>query len=124
MDPETMFDDVANVGVKDGRIVAITRKAITGAETIDATGLVVAPGFIDTHYHATDPFGEKLGLADGITTAMDIEHGALSIGEWYDKKAKDGALMNYGTSVIMIGARGSSGTAEDRIGHAEGAADQ
>jgi len=32
MDPETMYDDIANVGVKDGRIAAITKEKITGKE--------------------------------------------------------------------------------------------
>ena len=91
IDPETMFDDVADVGISDGRIVAISKAPLEGEETIDATGLVVAPGFIDTHYHATDLFGAKLGVADGITTAMDLEHGATRIGEWYDNMAKRGA---------------------------------
>jgi N-acyl-D-glutamate deacylase len=45
MDPETNFDGVRNVGIKDGKIVAITEDAITGKETIDAKGHVVAPGF-------------------------------------------------------------------------------
>ncbi|MGB6222082.1 MAG: hypothetical protein WBG04_13715, partial [Haloferula sp.] len=54
MDPETNFDGVRNVGVKDGKIVAITEDAITGKETIDAKGHVVAPGFIEGHQHATD----------------------------------------------------------------------
>jgi N-acyl-D-glutamate deacylase len=49
MDPETMYDAVANVGIKDGEIAAITKEAITGDETIDANGHVVAPGFIDIH---------------------------------------------------------------------------
>jgi N-acyl-D-glutamate deacylase len=44
MDPETMYDAVSNVGIKDGRITAITREEISGEETIDATGHVVAPG--------------------------------------------------------------------------------
>ena len=38
MDPETMYDAVANVGIKDGRIAVITREEITGRETVDAPG--------------------------------------------------------------------------------------
>jgi N-acyl-D-amino-acid deacylase len=105
MDPETLFDDVANVGIKDGRIATITKQQIKGKETINAKGHVVSPGFIDTHYHTTDLFGAKLGVADGITTAMDLEHGATRIGEWYDNMAKRGAQVNYGSCMIMVGAR-------------------
>ena len=64
--PETMFDAIANVAIKDGRIVAITNEPITGDETIDATGHVVSPGFIDTHYHAVDIFATKMALRDGV----------------------------------------------------------
>jgi len=105
MDPETMYDDIANVGVKDGRIVAITKDKITGKETINAKGLVVAPGFIDTHYHAVDPFGVRMALRDGVTTGMDMEQGATSVAEWYEAKAKTGWPINYGTTYMMIGAR-------------------
>ncbi|MCD9623652.1 N-acyl-D-amino-acid deacylase family protein [Rhabdothermincola salaria] len=45
---------VGDIGVKDGRIVAVTRGGgLEGdaAETIDATGKVVAPGFVDIHTH-------------------------------------------------------------------------
>lgn len=105
MDPETMYDDIANVGIKDGRITTITKDEIMGKETIDAKGLVVAPGFIDTHYHAVDPFGVRMALRDGVTTGMDLEQGATSIAEWYDEKAKSGWPLNYGTTYMMIGAR-------------------
>ena len=105
IDPETMYDDVANVGIKDGKIVAITKDAITGKETIDATGLVVAPGFIDTHYHAVDPFATRMALRQGITTGMDLELGALHVGRWYDDKAKEGWQNNYGTTANLIMAR-------------------
>jgi len=54
MDPETNFDQVANVGVKDGMIAAITKNKIKGKDTIDAKGLEVAPGFIDGHQHCIE----------------------------------------------------------------------
>jgi len=102
MDPETMFDDVANVGVKDGKIAAITKSLIKGKETIDATGHVVAPGFIDTHYHATDVFASKMALRDGVTTGMDLEAGSYNVKAWYDDRAKSGWQVNYGTSASLL----------------------
>jgi cytosine/adenosine deaminase-related metal-dependent hydrolase len=105
MDPETMFDDIANVGVNDGKIVAITKGLIKGKETIDATGHVVAPGFIDTHYHAVDVFASKMALRDGVTTGMDLEAGSFDVKGWYDEKARTGWQVNYGTAAGMLFAR-------------------
>ena len=104
MDPETKLDAVRNVGIKSGKIVTITEQAIKGTETIDAKGHVVAPGFIDTHWHSLDPFGIKIGLRDGVTTAMDIEAGAHNVAQWY--AAHEGkSITNYGTTASQIVAR-------------------
>ena len=99
MDPETKFDEVANVGIKDGRIAAITKSDIKASEVIDASGLVVAPGFIDTHFHWTRPIGYKFALRDGVTTAMDLEAGTYGprVGEWY-KMHEGRSPLNYGTA--------------------------
>lgn len=105
MDPETMFDDIANVGITKGRIVAISKQPLSGTETIDATGHVVAPGFIDTHYHATDVFATKMALRDGVTTGMDLEAGSFNVKGWYDEKAKSGWQVNYGTSASLLYSR-------------------
>jgi N-acyl-D-amino-acid deacylase len=61
---------VADVAVKDGRIAAIGKLKANGAE-IDATGLTVAPGFIDIHSHSdytllVDPRAVS-AIAQGVT---------------------------------------------------------
>ncbi len=99
MDPETGLDAVRNVGVKDGTIAAITEQAIQGKETIDASGHVVAPGFIDGHTHsANDAFGVKMGILDGRTSQLDLEAGAWPVDVWYDR-LEGRAQANYGASV-------------------------
>jgi len=73
MDPLTRVDDVANVGIKDGKMAAIVPidQRLTGDRVIDATGLVVAPGFINIHGHGSGngPGGE-FHVRDGITTEI------------------------------------------------------
>jgi N-acyl-D-glutamate deacylase len=105
MDPETGLDAVRNVGVKDGKITAITQNAIKGKETINEKDHVVAQGFIDGHAHTTDiPLGQKALLRDGVTTAMELEGGALPVDRWY-ANLKGKSQTNYGASVSSSAAR-------------------
>lgn len=53
---------------------------------------------IDTHFHSVDVFATKMAIRDGVTTGMDLEQGAARVGEWYDKKEKDGWQVNDGTT--------------------------
>lgn len=119
MDPETFYDSIANVGIKDGRIKTITKDQITGDETIDASGHVVTAGFIDQHFHWTRPLGYKLALRDGITTAMDLEAGAdgRKIAQWYEMH-EGRSLVNYGTGASHEFARSAVLDNYDEIGRA------
>jgi cytosine/adenosine deaminase-related metal-dependent hydrolase len=106
MDPETNYDAVANVGIKDGKIAVITTKKITGKETIDAKGLVVAPGFIDGHQHCIEPYAYRLMVRDGRTTIMDLEIGAYgpNVDKFYTSR-QGNAPVNFGVSVAHEFAR-------------------
>ena len=104
MDPETGFDAVANVGVNNGFVTKITQQDIDGDRVIDATGHVVAPGFIDYHSHAQSPFGHKLYVRDGVTTPLDLEVGAFPVADFYEFW-EGNSFVNYGTNVAHIGAR-------------------
>ena len=105
MDPESGLDAVRNVGIKGGKIDIITEQPIQGKEVIDAAGHVVAPGFIDGHMHTVDiPLAQKGALLDGVTTAMDLEAGAMPVGRWYDD-LEGRSQTNYGASVSSGGAR-------------------
>jgi N-acyl-D-aspartate/D-glutamate deacylase len=64
----------AAVGVRDGRVVAVGDVDDAAGETVDADGLVLAPGFVDphTHYDAQlfwDPAASSSSL-HGVTTIM------------------------------------------------------
>ena len=97
MDPETGLDAVRNVGISDGRIAAISTDPLSGKTVIDATGLVVAPGFIDLHSHGQDAENYRYKAMDGVTTALELEVGVYPVSPWY--AAREGkALINYGAS--------------------------
>ena len=68
----------ADVGTKDGKIVAVAAgERLAGRQTLDASGLIVAPGFIDVHSHSDwilplSDHDEILAplLLQGITTVV------------------------------------------------------
>jgi len=98
IDPETKLDAIKNVGIINNRITQISSEPLRGKETINATGLVVAPGFIDLHVHGRSNVEQEYQLHDGITTALELEWGIEHLGQWYESR-KSKALINYGASV-------------------------
>jgi dihydroorotase len=104
MDPESGLDAVRHLGVLAGRIEAIAERPLRGARVIDATGLVVAAGFVDLHEHGQHEEAYALTVRDGVTTALELEVGTEDVAAWYDERA-GGQLVNYGVSVGHIRAR-------------------
>jgi imidazolonepropionase-like amidohydrolase len=104
IDPSSNLYAVRNIGILDGRIAVITPQEIRGRDTIDARGLVVAPGFIDIHTHGQTPETYRFYSLDGVTTALELELGTSDVDAWYRERSA-GELINYGVSIGHIKVR-------------------
>jgi len=108
MDPFTRTDVFANVGLKDGKIAAIVPvgQTLSGETVIDATDLVVAPGFINIHGHEgiIDKTME-VSVRDGVTTiiggncggACMTEDAILSVDKYFEMLDEAGIYSNFAT---------------------------
>jgi N-acyl-D-amino-acid deacylase len=95
----------ADLAIKDGRIAAIGRlPGATATETIDARGLVVAPGFIDVHTHA-DGIAQTPGAENfvrmGVTSVVAGNCGssALDVGDALTTIKQTGTAINFATLI-------------------------
>jgi dihydroorotase-like cyclic amidohydrolase len=75
----------ANIGVRDGVISYLGQDRPSAADVVDAAGLLVLPGGVDTHVHLMDPgstdredfpTGTAAAAASGVTTIIEHSHGA------------------------------------------------
>ena len=79
-----------NIAVKNGKIIRVGRDVnLSAAKTIDAKGLIVAPGFIDVHTHLegdekSDPNATNF-ILDGVTTCITGNCGSseTDIGKYF-----------------------------------------
>jgi dihydroorotase len=104
MDPESGLDAVRSIGIRDGRIAALSQTPLEGAENVDVSGLVVAAGFIDLHVHGQDAVSYDYMARDGVTTALDLEAGVHGIDEFIADRAGK-ARIHYGAAAGHIGSR-------------------
>jgi N-acyl-D-aspartate/D-glutamate deacylase len=95
----------ADVGIRDGRISAIgDLRTATAARRIDASGLIVAPGFIDMHNHSdytilAEPKAESM-IRQGVTTMVLGESrsaGPIKAGEEEARARADGVTIDWTT---------------------------
>ncbi len=104
LDPATNLDAIRHVGIRDGKIAAVSATPLAARTTIDAKGLVVAPGFIDLHSHGQTPENYRFKARDGVTTALELEVGVHPVAAWYAQR-EGRALINYGATSGDIPAR-------------------
>jgi N-acyl-D-aspartate/D-glutamate deacylase len=100
----------ADLGIRGGRIAALGRVEGPAARTIDATGLVVAPGFIDIHNHSdttllADADAQSM-LRQGVTSMILGEGGSAApskrwprFSAYFDQLRRHGLSANVGSYV-------------------------
>ena len=108
----------SDIGVKDGRIAALAGNLQRAASEIDASGLLVLPGGIDSHVHFDQPMGPGIVMADGFesgtrsaaaggnTTVLSfaLQPRGQSLRrsvEEYHKKASGQSYVDYGFHLIV-----------------------
>ena len=104
MDPASGLDAVRHVGLRGGEIAAVSVTPLVGTTTIDVSGLVVSSGFIDPHAHAQTLEGNRFQARDGVTSALELESGALPMSDWY-REREGQAILNYGATAGHISSR-------------------
>ena len=105
VDPASGLDEIRDIAIADGKIVAIGTGLGSAERTIDATGLVVAPGFIDLHAHGQSIPADRMQAFDGVTTTLDLEAGVMPVAPWYGQQAANGRVLNYGAAANWAFAR-------------------
>ena len=83
MDPASGLDAVRDIGIRGSAIAEVSVSPLTGRDTLDARGLVVAPGFVDLHQHSFDSVSLALKAHDGVTSAFEMEGGVPDVAAWY-----------------------------------------
>src|SRR5581483_1543186 len=129
IDPASRTDRVADVLVADGKIAAVgANLSQPGADLFDASGMVVAPGFIDMHVHLREPgfehaetieSGSRAAAAGGFTSICCMPNtkpvnDSVTVTSYIVERARRYAAVN----VFPIGAitKGSAGEELAAIG--------
>lgn len=114
IEPRSEIQTIGNIGILNGKIARISREPLEGNETIDATGQIVCPGFVDIHSHLnTDYYAAWLSAKQGITTCLSGNCGltqTMPMKEYLDTIEKNGYPINFATLI------GHSWTLREMVG--------
>lgn len=88
---------------------------LQGIETLNVSGRVVSPGFVDIladNSHSpetTYQIFEKYKISDGVTTALQMHGGSVDCGSYYRRFSRLPHAINFGVSTFVMGIRARSG---------------
>jgi len=122
VDPQSQTDDLLDVLIDNGKIVDINKNIKTKAQrSLDAAGLVVAPGFIDMHVHLREPgqenketiyTGAKAAAKGGFSSIACMPNtlpvnDSLSVTDYIVSEAQKNAVVNvFPIAAVTKGLKG------------------
>jgi N-acyl-D-aspartate/D-glutamate deacylase len=105
IDPGSDSDAVMDVLVVGGSVAAVGPD-LHADVTVDVSGQVVGPGFVDLHSHVHSIAGQRLQAFDGVTTSLELEAGLAPVDVAYARAGQEGRVLHYGFSASWAQARG------------------
>jgi len=138
VDPASGVDEARDLLLRDGKIAAVelpgSLKSVEAAETIDASGLVVAPGLVDVHVHLREPgqtyketiaTGTAAAAAGGFTTVVAMPNtipvnDSVAGLEWMLSPERGAVVRLFAMPAATMGSMGAALTDFDAL-HKAGA---
>jgi dihydroorotase len=133
IDTASGVDDARDVLLRDGRIAAVespgTLKGVAAAETIDAAGMIVAPGLVDVHVHLREPgqtyketiaTGTAAAAAGGFTTVVAMPNtvpvnDSVAGLQWMLDAARGSVVKLFAMPAVTVGSMGGELTDFDAL---------
>ncbi|MFH1074515.1 MAG: amidohydrolase family protein [Candidatus Firestonebacteria bacterium] len=109
MDPESNTEEVKNIGIRRGKIVYVGTKGVESKRSLDVSGLVVCPGFIDFLSYDQNGTGEYYKAADGVTTNLSMHGASMANFRKLWVRTRGGLYLNQGGAVSQVRLRYSVG---------------
>ena len=112
----------ANLGIQDGRIAAISDGPLEASESVDASGLQVLPGLIDSHVHFRDPAypekedflsGTAAAARGGVTTVFEMPTSDVAVTTRERFRRRRAILESK--AIVDFGMYGAAGTNSDDL---------
>jgi dihydroorotase len=120
VDPSQSLDGVADVLIENGHIAGIGKITREADQTFDASGLIVAPGFIDLHVHLREPgqwqketiaTGSAAAAAGGFTSVCAMPNTSPindipAITRWMTASERGAVVNVFPIAAATIGSQG------------------
>ena len=113
IDPDTGFDRIGNVALVGGVIAEISDQPIPATRSVDATGLVVSPGFIDILSYQPNGYGEWWKVADGVTSNIGMHGLRFDATDFHQRWEAEGVPIHFGGAVHNSHVRNGLGFLPD-----------